>query len=84
MKYKKIEVVSAGTLYEGILIGMDETDIYLKGHLRWIILPLERVTSLKIAGEKESFNLSKIVEADFYKDHKNNSCSGVPCPGMLP
>jgi hypothetical protein len=66
LRFKSIEVMSAGILYRGILIGADDADIYMKGRLRWLILPIETITSLKLEGQKESFNLRKSIDAGFY------------------
>jgi hypothetical protein len=41
-------------------------DIYVKGRLRWLILPIETITSLRLEGQKDSFNLRKSVDAGFY------------------
>ena len=66
LRFKNIEVISAGILYQGVLIGADDTDIYMKGRLRWLILPIETITSLRLEGQKESFNPRKSVGAGFY------------------
>jgi len=68
LRFKKIDVMSSGVLYRGILIGADESDIYLKGALRWLILPLDRVTSIKLTGTKEVFDPHKHVDPDFYSE----------------
>ncbi|MBW1809517.1 MAG: hypothetical protein JRJ87_15075 [Deltaproteobacteria bacterium] len=66
LRFKRIDVISSGILYRGILIGADETDIYLKGALRWLILPLDRITSIKLTGTKLAFNPLKHIDSDFY------------------
>jgi hypothetical protein len=66
LRFKSIEVIAAGILYRGILIGADDVDIYMKGRLRWLILPIETITSLRLEGHKESFNPRKSVDAGFY------------------
>jgi hypothetical protein len=66
LRFKKIEVMAAGILYRGVLIGADDVDLYIKGRLRWLILPIETVTSLRLEGQKESFNLRKSIDAGFY------------------
>ena len=47
LKYEPVVVRASGFLYRGILIGADETDLYLKSETRWVVLPLDRVTSVK-------------------------------------
>jgi hypothetical protein len=66
LRFKSIEVTAAGILYRGVLIGADDVDIYMKGRLRWLILPIETISSLRLEGQKESFNLHKSVDAGFY------------------
>ncbi len=66
LRFKSIEVISAGILYRGILIGADDREIYLKGHLRWLILPIDAITSLRLEGQRESFNPRKSVDSGFY------------------
>lgn len=66
LRFKSIEVVAAGILYRGVLIGADDVDIYMKGRLRWLILPIETISSLRLEGQKKSFNLRKSVDSGFY------------------
>ncbi len=66
MRFQWVEVRSQGILYRGVLIGADSDEIFLKGVLRWIILPLEKVTSVRLQGQLESFNQRKMVDAAFY------------------
>ena len=66
LRFENIEVIAAGILYRGVLIGADDVDIYIKGRLRWLILPIETITSLRLEGHKESFNPRKSVDAGFY------------------
>ena len=66
LRFKNIEVMAAGILYRGVLIGADDVDIYIKGRLRWLILPIETITSLRLEGQKESFNPRKSVDSGFY------------------
>ena len=68
LRFKRVEVVSSGILYRGVLIGADESDIFLKGNLRWLILPLERVSSVRLDGQKQEFNPIKQVPPGFYSD----------------
>jgi hypothetical protein len=46
LRGQPVVVRANGFLYRGLLAGADEEELYLRGELRWIVLPLERVTSL--------------------------------------
>lgn len=46
LKYEKVVVRASGFTYRGTLIGADESDLYLKSETRWVVLPLDRVTSV--------------------------------------
>jgi hypothetical protein len=46
LKYEQVLVRASGFLYRGTLIGADESDLYLKTETRWVVLPLDRVTSV--------------------------------------
>jgi hypothetical protein len=67
MRFQWVEIVSSGILYRGVLIGADDKDIYLRGALRWLILPMDRITSIRPEGFKTSFNPTKQISADFYE-----------------
>ena len=43
---RRVVVVAEGITYRGVLCGADETDLYLRGELRWLVLPLEKVRSV--------------------------------------
>jgi hypothetical protein len=47
LKYEQVVVRASGFLYRGTLIGADESDLYLKTVTRWVVLPLDHVTSVK-------------------------------------
>lgn len=66
MRHKRVEVMADGVLYQGILIGADDEDIFIKGSLRWIILPLVRVTSVCLAGQRPNFDDKKHISPSFY------------------
>ncbi len=44
---RRVVVVAAGLTYRGVLHGADDTDLYLRGELRWLVLPLETVRSVE-------------------------------------
>ncbi len=48
-----MHVVANGFSYQGTLIGADDQDLYLKGDLRWLVLPLSTVSSVQEAPAKE-------------------------------
>lgn len=44
----EVVVVRAhGFLYRGVLVGADEAELYLRGELRWVVLPLAHVTDVR-------------------------------------
>lgn len=47
MKGAEVEVTSGGIHYRGLLVGADEHDLYLRAVLRWLVLPLDRVTHVR-------------------------------------
>jgi hypothetical protein len=53
LKGRRVDVVANGFSYQGTLVGADESDLYLKGDLRWLVLPLATVRSVKEAPVKE-------------------------------
>jgi hypothetical protein len=55
MRGARVVVRANGFIYRGILVGADENDLYLKGELRYLVLPLATVTSLEL--EKPSAHL---------------------------
>ena len=56
MKNKIVDVIADGILYRGVLIGADEKDLYLKSSTRWIVLPMEKVTSIRENNANLSFS----------------------------
>jgi hypothetical protein len=46
MKDRVVDVLSNGLRYRGVLVGADEEELYLRGEVRWIVLPLDRITSV--------------------------------------
>jgi hypothetical protein len=68
MKYKKVVVIASSFTYQGVLLGADETDLYLKGQFRYLVLPMGRVTSIRLASDKDVFDSRKSVDPAFYSD----------------
>ena len=47
LKYRHVEVRAQGLVYTGKLEGSDEQELYLRGASRYVVLPLETVTSVR-------------------------------------
>ncbi|MBW2699845.1 MAG: hypothetical protein JRF33_03410 [Deltaproteobacteria bacterium] len=67
-RLKPVEVVADRMIYHGIFLGADDNTIYLKGNLRFLLLPMSQVRSLRLQGEKGGFDALKSVSKDFYSD----------------
>ena len=64
---REVEVMAAGILYRGKFVEMTHEDVKLRGPTGWIILPVDRVSSVKEAGAKPPFpRLEKSVDPSFY------------------
>lgn len=50
LRGKTVEVTANDILYTGVLIEIDETDVYLQAESGWIVIPVEQVASIR---EKE-------------------------------
>ncbi len=46
LRRKPVIVRTNGFNVRGMLHGVDETDLYLRGELRWFVLPLQTITSV--------------------------------------
>ena len=68
LKNRQVEVRADGIIYKGTLIGADDEWLYLKGNLRWLILPLEKVSNVRLEGQRERLDGKKDVDARFYSD----------------
>ncbi len=67
-KFKQVTVTAGGLSYKGIFIGADDSDIYLKGTFRYLLLPLEKITSIHPDDEKEKFDQKKSIDKEFYSN----------------
>jgi hypothetical protein len=47
LKHRAVVVVANGFTYKGVLHGADDDDLYLKGALRWWVLPMGSVGSVR-------------------------------------
>jgi len=65
-KYKRVVVIASGFVYRGVLLGVDESDVYLKGEFRYLVLPMEKVTSIGLEGAEDGFDPRKSVTPEFY------------------
>lgn len=46
LKGDKVIVRANGFIYRGLLVGADEGELYLRGEMRWVVLPLAHVTDV--------------------------------------
>ncbi len=67
-KYKKVTVIAGGLSYRGVFLGADDSDIYLKGTFRYLLLPLEKVTAIHADDDTERFDQRKSVGEEFYSN----------------
>ena len=51
LRHRQVEVWAHGILYKGVLDGVDEESVYLKGLTCYHTIPLDRVTVIKLPGE---------------------------------
>lgn len=49
LKGQEVSVRASGFEYRGVLVGADDAELYLRSETRWVLLPIERVTSVKKA-----------------------------------
>lgn len=65
---RQVEVMAAGILYRGTFVEMTDEDVKLRGPTGWIILAIDRVSSVKEAGAaKAPFpEGAKSVDPGFY------------------
>ena len=54
LKHRAVVVIANGFTYRGVFCGADEDDVYLKGELRWWVLPLSSVTTVRLDPERDS------------------------------
>jgi hypothetical protein len=47
LRGKTVEVTANNILYKGVLVEIDETDVYLQAESGWIVIPLEQVASIR-------------------------------------
>lgn len=52
LRGKIVDVRASGFDYRGELVGADETELYLRTETRWVVLPLDRVTSVEPADQR--------------------------------
>lgn len=53
LKHRAVIVIANGFTYRGIFVGADDDDVYLKGELRWWVLPLLSLTTVRIDTERD-------------------------------
>lgn len=68
LRHQEVLVRAMGLEYRGILQGSDEATLYLKTSLRYLSLPMDRVSALRPAEQEENLNKIKDIDPDFYLD----------------
>lgn len=64
---KVVVMANAGIRYTGTFVEMTDEDVKLRGPTGWIILPLDKVTSVKEEGERPAFpRPQSSVDPSFY------------------
>ncbi|MFQ5455203.1 MAG: hypothetical protein ACE5EA_03230 [Nitrospirota bacterium] len=53
LRGKEVEIIYDGIVYRGRLEGADENEISLKTNEQWIMLPMERISSIKRINKKD-------------------------------
>lgn len=53
LRGEAVVVRANGFVYRGVLVGADEQELYLRGELRWVVLPLSAVTEVLRDGRSE-------------------------------
>ncbi|MBN2493090.1 MAG: hypothetical protein JXR96_00760 [Deltaproteobacteria bacterium] len=66
MRFRQVTVVAHNLTYHGQLLGADDEVLYLKGRLRYLLIPLDRVSSVKLDDERRGFDRQKMIGAEFY------------------
>lgn len=51
LKGKHVEVRASGYRYTGTLVGADEQELYLRGLTRWWVVPLDRVSEVRLLSD---------------------------------
>lgn len=54
LKHRAVVVIANGFTYRGVFVGADDEDVYLRGELRWWVLPLSTVTTVRIDAERDA------------------------------
>lgn len=62
LQRKAVEVKANGIIYRGILAGVDEDYVYLKGETCWITLPMDAVIAIRKKGKSEADWTRKEIE----------------------
>ena len=62
LKGVAVVVRANGFTYRGVLIGADDSDLYLRGEMRYLVLPLGDVTSVSPEKPPRPLGLPKDVD----------------------
>lgn len=82
LKNKFVEVRASSYRYTGTLIGADERDLYLKGVTRWWVLPLDRVSDVRLLSETPPEE-RKVQRKGPIPGDPNPSMEGEPVTGAM-
>ncbi|MFH1809840.1 MAG: hypothetical protein ABIJ09_13930 [Pseudomonadota bacterium] len=66
MKYQQVVVRANAITYQGMLLGADEEEVYLKTNTRYVTVRMDRITKISLAGSRDGLNPLKQVDPAFY------------------
>ncbi|MBN2360955.1 MAG: hypothetical protein JXR83_15980 [Deltaproteobacteria bacterium] len=66
-KHQSVIVHANGIKYQGVLIGADEQEIYLRTETRYLTIRMELVSKLELFDATIEFDPARRVDPDFYR-----------------
>jgi len=66
-KQREVVVYANGIKYQGVLVGADEDELYLRTPTRHLTIRMELVSTLDLAGKKLELDPSKHIDPSFYQ-----------------
>lgn len=67
-KHREVVVYANGVKYQGVLLGADEDELYLRTSTRYLTIRMDLVSTLDLADKSIEFNATKNVDPGFYHD----------------
>lgn len=67
-RFKRVEVRADRMTYRGVFLGADDKTLYLKGNLRYLLLPMDLVQSVRLGDEEQGLDPKKSIGAEFYQE----------------